>query len=177
MIKGGTGGANTNLTGLRFEAKTDLANALKTANYSVEDNRVSLNGEFFCLLLRKGALYKFLTKQDVNYLDHISNKMLPDECAYFPEANHFLIVEKKWQTVHGSVDEKLAACDFKLKRYRRLFSSMNAGVTMVYVLNDYFQEQRYKDVLEYMRAAGCQVFFEELPLDILRACSSPNQGD
>ena len=174
MIKGGTGGANTNLTGLRFEAKTDLADALKTANYSVEDDRVSLNGELFCLLLRKHALYKFLPTKGVDYLDYISNRMLPDECAYFPTSNHFLIVEKKWQTIDGSVDEKLAACDFKLRRYRRLFSSMNAGVTMVYVLNDYFQQERYKDVFEYMKMSGCQVYFEELPLDVLRTCSDPD---
>lgn len=177
MIKGGTGGANTNLTGLRFEAKTNLADALRAAGYSIEGNRVSLNGALFCLLVGQHDLYRFLPTKGVNYLDYISNKMLPDECAYFPEANHFLIVEKKWQTIGGSVDEKLAACDFKLKRYRRLFASLDAGVTMVYVLNDYFQEQRYQDVFEYMKAAGCQVYFEELPLEVLRTCSSPTKGD
>lgn len=171
MIKGGTGGANTNLAGLRFEAKTNLADALMAAGYGIEGNRVSRDSDLFCLLVGKHDLYRFLLTKGVDYLDHMSNKMLPDECAYFPSSNHFLIVEKKWQEIGGSVDEKLAACDFKLKRYRRLFSPLDARVTMVYVLNDYFQQKRYEDVFEYMQMSGCQVYFEELPLEVLSACS------
>ena len=174
MIKGGTGGANTNLTGLRFEKDTDLAGALISLGYLVEADEVREDAGLFCLLMRKRSLYRFLKRKGVDYLDYMSNMMEPDECAYFPDSNHFLIVEKKWQETSGSVDEKLAACDFKLRRYQRLFASIGAGVTMVYLLNDYFKQDRYRDVISYMKESGCQVYFEELPHDILIECSTPS---
>ncbi len=175
MIEGGTGGANTNLTGLRFEKDTDLAEALIALGYLVKGEEVTEDNTLFCLLMRKRGLYRFLRRKNVDYLDYMSNMMEPDECAYFPASNHFLIVEKKWQEKSGSVDEKLAACDFKLRRYRRLFSSIGAGVTMVYLLNDYFKQDKYRDVINYMTESGCEVHFKELPLEILIQCSNPKK--
>jgi len=45
MIKGGTGGSNT-LTGLRYEAKVELAIFLNSQNgYRIDDTRVYYNGK------------------------------------------------------------------------------------------------------------------------------------
>ena len=168
MIKGGTGGALTNVTGLKFERETDISEAFQAAGLKVAGDNVFDGEHLICILMRKRALYRYLQTQDVDWQDYISSSMEPDECLYFPKSNHFLIIEKKWQEVAGSVDEKLAACDFKLKRYLRLFKPLEASCSMIYLLNDWFKHPRYKDVLDYMTASNCEVYFQEIPSSVLK---------
>jgi hypothetical protein len=73
----------------------------------------------------------------------------------------------KFQEVAGSVDEKLQTCDFKNKQYTKLLSPLGISVKYTYILSDWFKDQSYKDVLEYVRSVGCYYFFNELPLDFL----------
>ncbi len=104
---------------------------------------------------------------DVGYEKLISKKLLPDDAVLVLGNKTLFIVETKFQTVAGSVDEKLQTCDFKLKQYRKLIKPLHIEVKYVYVLNDWFRKKEYKDVLDYIRSVGCDYFFNELPLGYL----------
>ena len=89
---------------------------------------------------------------------------LPDNCIYVIINNTLFIIEVKHQCTPGSVDEKLQTCDFKRKQYRRLLSRLNIEVEYVYILNDWFKDKRYKDVLDYIISVNCQYYFDYIPL-------------
>jgi hypothetical protein len=166
MIKGGKGGANT-LTGLQFESRINLATAIsKLPNYEVIGDCVFYKNEKVAELFSKHKLYKnLLILKGVNYLDHISKKLLPDEAVLI--GTTLFIVEMKFQFVGGSVDEKLQTCHFKKRQYVKLFSKTGVEIEYVYVLNDWFMKPEYKDVLEYIEEVGCKYFFNEIPLAFL----------
>lgn len=167
MIKGGKGGANTNLTGLAFEEKTSLEEALKVAGFEVEKFVVSKEGKILGELAGQDRLYNFLKARDVDWSKRISRKLKPDEALYSLKAKKLTIVEKKFQNVNGSVDEKLQTSGFKLKQYRRLVDGLGIEVQYVYLLSDYFANPRYQDVLEHIRESGADYHFESLPLELL----------
>jgi hypothetical protein len=169
MKKNGIGGGNTQ-TGIHFEAKTDLLVYLdkKVPGYSVK--KAKIGSEIFCekklvaQSFRKHELYKFLGLQGIDWTKHLSKKLLPDDAIYVIKENTLFIIEVKYQQVEGSVDEKLQTCDFKLKQYKKLFSELNYEVKYFYVLSDWFKNERYKDVLNYIISVNCKYYFEYLPL-------------
>ena len=83
---------------------------------------------------RKHALYVMLKQRGIDYRDHLSKMLLPDDAIYVIVENTMFIVELKFQNVRGSVDEKLQTCDFKKKQYRKLFAPLNYEVEYIYVL-------------------------------------------
>lgn len=169
MKEGGNGGQSTK-TGMIFERDTDLKTALLSqTGISIHGHEVCLHGECVGYILRKNELYKkFLGKNNVNWQEIISKKLLPDEAYFSLTTNTLVIIEKKYQQVAGSVDEKLQTCGFKKKQYEKLCGSLeNFKVEYVYVLNDWFRNRAYKDVLEYIEEAGCRYYFNELPYGLL----------
>ena len=81
-----------------------------------------------------------------------------------PSQKKLFIVELKFQQVAGSVDEKLQTCDFKKKQYQRLMDPLKIEVEYIYILNDWFKSETYKDTLDYVISVGCQYYFNYLPL-------------
>jgi hypothetical protein len=77
------------------------------------------------------------------------------------------IIEKKYQETSGSVDEKLPNCDFKKKEYEKLFNPLDIKVKYIYVFNEWFKQDIYRDVLEYIKFVGCDYYFVEIPLEAL----------
>lgn len=117
--------------------------------------------------ISKYALYKWLKSKEVNWQDYISKKLLPDAAFYIEETNQIMIFEKKFQQRAGSVDEKLQTCGFKIYEYRKLFSSLGiTNVTYTYILNDWFKQPSYRDVLHFIKTTdGCDyIFFEGDPI-------------
>jgi hypothetical protein len=167
MIKGGTGGANTNKTGLKFERDTSLEESLRENGFHVEDDRIFFNHHEKGLLLGKGRLYRYLEGKDVDWKSILSAKLLPDDAVLATQTNRLTIVEKKWQEVSGSVDEKLQTCGFKLRQYKRLAKPLGIEVQYVYLLNDWFAHPRYQDVLNYIQEVGADFHFKSLPLELL----------
>ena len=164
MIKGGTGGSNTQ-TGLLYEAKTDLKVFLNSKEgYKVEGTRVFYHGDLVARFFKKHELYGFLKSNNIDWKQHISKKLLPDGCIYVIVNNTVFIIEVKYQQVSGSVDEKLQTCDFKRKEYIKLFSKLNYKVEYCYVLNDWFLQEEYKDVLDYVISVNCRYYFTYIPL-------------
>lgn len=168
MKKGSIGGANT-ITGLHFEKKVNLSSALnKIPGYEVKGDNIYYNKEKIAVLYGKNKFYKnFLEPQNVDYGNYISYKMFPDEALYNIKQKKFYIIEIKFQQVSGSVDEKLQSCDFKKKQYLKLLSSIDVEVEFGYILNDWYEQYKYKDVLEYINSVGCFYYFSKIPFDFL----------
>ena len=169
MIRGGKGGRTPLKHGLHFEKRTDFATVIsKVPGYSVEDGAILFNGKEIARLYKKNMLYTgLLAPMGVDYSDLISKRLLPDDAVLVLVNKTIYIVEVKFQTVAGSVDEKLQTCDFKLKQYKKLIGPLGLNVKYVYVLNKWFQKPEYKDVLDYIKSVGCDYFFDELPLGYL----------
>ncbi len=167
MIKGGIGGGNT-ITGLIYEGKVDLATFLsQQKDYAVVGVNVFYKGEIVAQTFKKHQFYKFLEKRGVDWQDHISRQLVPDNCIYVIINNTLFIIEVKTQHTTGSVDEKLQTCDFKKKQYQKLLSQLNIEVEYVYILDDWFRQKIYKDVLDYIHSVRCQYYFNYIPLQKL----------
>lgn len=181
MIRNGKGGGNTK-TGLVFEGKTDLATFLSKQNgYCIKEEKeqVKFNGKDVTVLVKNvyynnekvAEIYKkhsfynsLLKKLDINWKECISKQLLPDDSIFVIIKNTVYIIECKHQQVAGSVDEKLQTCDFKKKQYKKLLSKANLEVQYIYLLDDWFRDSKYKDVLDYIQSVNCDYFFEYIPL-------------
>ena len=181
MVKNGKGGGNTK-TGLIFEGKTDLGAFLSTqkgyeirtitenVSYNGTKQKVCVRTVFFnnekvAELYKKNEIYTSLLKKlNINWEMYISIKLLPDDSIFVIIKNTVYIIECKHQQVGGSVDEKLQTCDFKKKEYKKLFSKANIDVEYIYLLDDWFRNPKYKDVLDYIHSVGCDYYFEYIPL-------------
>lgn len=194
MKAGGTGGGNT-VTGIRFEKGVDLlALFKKMPDYTIEteldEQGKPINGMFKVLYqgilvarsFKQHGFYKFLEQEGVDWKNIVSKRLLPDDSLLVIVRDTLFIIEVKYQQVAGSVDEKLQTCDFKRKQYSKLVHSLGLKVEYVYVLNDWFEKEEYRDVLEYINSMNCHYKFRDLPLSWLglpdgsgRSSSEPSQ--
>ena len=165
MIKGGKGGGNTR-TGLVFEGKTDLSNFLSTQpHYNVIGCDVFYDEQKVAEVYKKHKFYSiFLRNLGIDWTKYISKQLLPDDSIFVLLNNTLFVIECKHQQIAGSVDEKLQTCDFKKKQYKKLMSSANIDVEYIYLLDDWFRDKKYKDVLDYIHSVGCDYYFEYIPL-------------
>ena len=175
MKKGGIGGGNT-ITGLIYEAKVDLGIFLsQQEDYKVTGFDVFYKNKLVAKLFKKHGLYTFLKSMGIDWRKHLSHKLLPDNCIYVIVKNTVYIIEVKHQQVGGSVDEKLQTCDFKKKQYIKLFSELNYKVEYMYILDDWFRQEKYKDVRDYIISVGCQYYYNYIPLQELGLPVPPSQ--
>lgn len=167
-VKKKPGGAQTTYNGLKFERKTHFTTMIKEhSEYSLSTNgEIFKNNSYIGEYFEKGEFYSVLLKKlGVNYKDFLSKKIIPD--GTFFVKNTVYIIEKKFQIIQGSVDEKLQTCDFKKKQYERLFNPMGINVEYYYLLNDFFKKSCYNDVFNYIKSVGCKYFFNTLPLNAI----------
>lgn len=163
------GGSSTNAHGLWFEQETSLAAALEAAGYMVMDNYVFANGQQAAWISRKRSdVYRhFLEPAGIDWTQLLSKQMYPDEAFYNINTHYMYIIEKKFQSSAGSVDEKLQTCDFKKRQYCKLFGAMGIWVEYIYVCNNWFRQDAYRDVISYINSVGCHIVFNEIPLHYL----------
>lgn len=167
MKKGGAGGGNTK-TGLIYEGKVDLATFIAAQkNYTVKGSDVFYKGECVAHIFKKYAFYKYLETKGVDWRKHLSRQLLPDNAIYVIVNNTMFILEVKTQNGGGSVDEKLQTCDFKKRQYQKLLFQLNMEVEYIYILDEWFKDHKYKDVLDYIISVGCQYYFNYIPLQKL----------
>lgn len=143
MTSGGTGGANTNKTGLNFEAQATIA------------RQDGIN-------LSKTKLKSWVKKEkNIEITDYLSWAFQPDEAYFLPATNEVIIYEKKFQSTAGSVDEKLGNCAWKVQEYKALFNACGIDkVSYIYIFNDWFKQDRYKKLLAYIKSVkDCDYFF------------------
>lgn len=164
MIKNGKGGGNTK-TGLIFEGKTDLVTFLgQQQGYRIDEDNVYYKERLVAQVYKQRGFLNLLKKHGIKWEEHISKMLYPDNSIYVMINNTLFIIECKFQQVGGSVDEKLQTCDFKKKQYQKLMAQANIEVEYIYLLNDWFRNPKYKDVLDYIISVRCQYYFEYIPL-------------
>jgi len=170
MIKDGIGGSNTK-TGLHFEERVDIKKLLQgIEGYELVETskksgyRVLYDGKEVARCFQKHEFYRFLAEFKIDWKEHLSKQLLPDNGLFVIVRDTLFIIEIKFQQVAGSVDEKLQTCDFKRKQYTKLVHSLGWRVEYVYVLNDWFKEDCYKDTLDYIHSVNCHYMFNEIPL-------------
>ncbi|MDR3363360.1 MAG: hypothetical protein LBS91_00175 [Clostridiales Family XIII bacterium] len=177
MKEKGIGGANT-ATGLHFEAKTDLATFISIQkDYLVKENDapkvvcsrflVYYKGKEVGEIFKQRGLYRYLNEiPQYDWKSIISKQVRPDDAIFVIAKNTIYIIEKKYQQISGSVDEKLQTCDFKKKQYTKLFAPLNKEVEYAYLLNSkWFNKPAYKDTLDYIISVKCKYYFDYIPLD------------
>lgn len=92
---------------------------------------------------------------------------MPDD-AFINIINRTIyIIEKKFQSVSGSVDEKLQTCLYKKRQYTKLARQIGYDLEYTYVLSGWFAKPKYADVLGFIEEVGCHYYFDELPLEFL----------
>ena len=170
MIKNGQGGSNTQ-TGLHFEAKADIRKIFESIpGYDLRPTRdnagyeVWFNEALLAHCFKKQEFYRFLARYDINWQEHLSKRLEPDNGLFVIVRDTLFIIEIKFQQVSGSVDEKLQTCDFKRKQYTKLVHSLGWRVEYVYVLSDWYKNSRYRYSLEYILSMNCHYQFNTIPL-------------
>lgn len=165
MISGGKGGGNTT-TGNIFEEKTNVFNSIgKRVGFSIYENSLYYGKEKLAISADQHKFYSFLKENGIDWKNILSKKLLPDNAII--TKNKIIIFESKYQKVNGSVDEKLQTCLFKKRQYQKLCVSLFKEVVYAYVLNDWFRDYKYFDVLNYINDVGCYYFFNEVPLEFI----------
>lgn len=167
MKAGGKGGANTR-TGLIYEDKVDLATFIaKQKKYTVKDCDVLYLGECVAHIFKKYAFNTFLETRGIDWRQHLSKQLLPDNAIHVIVNNTMFILEVKTQHTVGSVDDKLQTCDYKKKQYKKLLFQQNMEMEYIYILDEWFRQPKYKDVLDYVISVGCQYYFNYISLQKL----------
>lgn len=167
MKAGGKDGANTR-TGLIYEDKVDLATFIaKQKKYTVKDCGVLNLGECVAHIFKKYAFNTFLETRGIDWRQHLSKQLLPDNAIYVIVNNTMFILEVKTRHTVGSVDEKLQTYDYKKKQYQKLLFQLNMEVEYIYILDEWFRQPKYKDVLDYVISVGCQYYFNYISLQKL----------
>lgn len=164
------GGALTNINGLNFEQTTSLNDALIDAGFEIRNHYdVYLNGHLIGHSINKAEFSTvFLRKNGIDYKCFNSKRWEPDE-AFINEKNRTVyIIEKKFQSTSGSVDEKLATFPFKIYEYTKLLAPIRYSIVYIYLLSSqWFNVPKYRDYYNYMDALGCPYYFDRLPLEAL----------
>lgn len=177
------GGARTNVNGLLFEDFTALHNLLpliSSGTHQIQNNQLFIKGvrQSNFIYLPKGHFRLFLRQMHPMLDDQIadggiwSKELRPDQAMII--GNTINILEAKTQNGKGSVDEKLQTCDFKKKQFERLLEPIYR-VEYVYLLDDWFLDEKYRDVKAYINASGCKYFFARQSYDQLQFLNFINQ--
>lgn len=163
------GGAQTNANGLHFEQTSELRDLFDNRDhFTIVGDNIFKDGNLVATLYQKHGLYKnLLVPNGIDYKQYISKKLLPDDAIFVHGSRTLFIIEKKFQSSAGSVDEKLQTCDFKKKQYTKLLDPLGIRVEYCYFLCDWFLQDEYNDVKQYIEDVGCRYFFDEIPLDYL----------
>lgn len=151
----GAGGSNTNINGLSFEEETDISNYFRYENYNVDNVMYKIfyfNGNKI-VQVRKKNLEKYLKNDFVK----LEKSLQPDEAFIDIQNKNLYILEKKFQKVAGSVDEKIQTGVFKKEFYEELYPSYK--IYYAYVLNDWFKNDKYKPELRYLEKYNISIFW------------------
>lgn len=167
MILGGSLGSSTK-TGLYWEESTDLTRLL-SMQYKIcpmTSELISLDTGAYQQIFNvpKWQLYTLLKNRfNLDSETFMSKKILGDEVILNANTKTVYVFEKKSQQCAGSVDEKIQTCDFKKKQLQKMMGSVGYQVQYIYLLNEWFMQPQYRDVLEYIQSVGCEYYFNNIP--------------
>ena len=158
----GAGGANTNKNGLKYEEVTDLKDRFQICKKINKTNiyEVVFKGHSDVYInANKNELHKYMEKEGEKnlLLCPASGCKQPDEAYIHLNRKVLFIIEKKFQQGSGSVDEKIQTGVFKLLHYTELFP--NFKIYYIYCLSDWFKQNEYVSILNYLKINGIPVFW------------------
>ena len=165
------GGSQTNKNGLKFERDTDFIEAVKLFNHlKVRENQILFEGRQVALVTEKHSFYRdFLDPLGINYKEIVSSKLLPDTAVINYHTRDVFIIEKKYQSGHGSVSEKLQTTDFKLGQYKKLLKNTKYKANFLWLLNgSYFNQAKFRDVYSHIESQGGKYYFDLIPIEDLK---------
>lgn len=144
----GAGGANTNRTGLSFEAQTNNVPYLEKKGFTKVTLGKGATSHYWQLATSEKVIY-FSKKQGFKQLMKekfgISIPREPDESYLIHDLKEqtfiLKIVEKKNQNVEGSVDEKLLAAHGIRRIYKKCFENNNVAIHYAFCLSPYFKQK------------------------------------
>lgn len=154
MITGGTGGANTQ-TGAIFEMETDLKQNLINAG-------IDINNVIFC---KQHDFPRLMKKHNFNMREQFGKEFHPDEA--FILNNELFVIEKKYQCVQGSVDEKIQTGPYKKLIYETCAKALGLKkATYIYLLKEEaFNKPKYTThQIPYLRQNNIPVYFDNFPI-------------
>ena len=151
----------------RKHTKVDFLSFLKQIP-GYEYQKIYYQGNLVARCFKKHQFYIFLKEHDIDWEKIISKKLLPDNALLGIIRETLFIIGVKYQQGEVSVDEKLQTCDFNRKQYLKLVASLPLKVEYVYVLIDWFNNPKYKDVLDYIHSVNCHYKFKEPLLQFRR---------
>ena len=160
------GGANTNANGKVYERKVNLTGRNTNDLKFTEEKEIVNRGKVVGHYGSQGEFKSILKEKfNIDLLDIISSELKPDEFVFQENSKELIVLENKYQTVEGSVDEKLQTCHFKKYQYEKVAKQLGyTSVKLIYLLNDWFSKEKYTDVLNYMKAIGCDYIITEKEL-------------
>ena len=159
----GAGGKNTNINGLNYEKITNLIlykdDITFISNQSFGKNK---NDNYDIFEIKNNIFYRFMKKGLKNYFiktfqNQFHKNLEPDESLFHKNKNRLFIIEKKFQNVSGSVDEKIQTGPCKLFMYSKLYPDLE--IKYIYLLSDWFLQNKYDLEKEYLDLHKIKYFF------------------
>lgn len=165
MIKNGIGGASTNKNGKEFEKISSIKNVFENnSEYMVIDNELYRNN--ICI-------GRFYNQQRINLLINLLNlpknklwscDLYPDGALYIFDEKKLYISESKEQSGTGSVDFKPNGFPALKWKYEKLFSIKGITIKFCGVYSDYFKNEKFNDMFEYLKLNNISTFFNKIDL-------------
>lgn len=179
MIKGGSGGASTNKTGLKFEKNVNFKNSIEKIGFITESTGIKniykvinkYNNEFG-YIGEKSSFYTFFNfylseihKRNIKIEDQIPKRLFPDKFYFSTIEDKLYIIECKYQQSSGSTDEKIQSALYKKHFYLQLLYEFYIPVEYIYIWNEWFDKAAYADVKKYLFKNGIYFYINELPIN------------
>lgn len=157
-------------TGKRFEEKVNFIGRVgKTPGYRTEKKygkrwtNIYYKGKLTAVYFEKGGFYDYMKEEHGIEKAGLSAYPNPDGGLFSPHNKHLFIFEMKQQQCQGTADEKLQTFEFKHEQYKKLMKGTGITTSYSYVLNDWFRQPQYKDVLNFIEKKGYRYFFNRIP--------------
>lgn len=154
-------------SGADFETATDIQSALVSEGFLPKGD-TSYNGTHSLQFMSKYGFVRWV-KAKFNASWRTAGviwNLLPDEAIYCHQTNTVTIVEKKFQRTQGSVDEKILTGPVKAHAYTQLFKGTGIKVRYVFLLSDWFKDEKYTFFIEHNRTLGVDTFFNSIPANV-----------
>ena len=154
------GGKNTNFNGLSYENITNIT--IKLESKEIKKFGKNINDIYHMYEINNNIIYRLIKNGLKNFLINEYNSkceknLEPDECFVNVKNKKIYILEKKFQQVSGSVDEKIQTAQFKFEYYKELYPTFT--IKYAYVLSDWFKADKYKPEMRYLEKYNFAVFW------------------
>jgi hypothetical protein len=152
----GAGGKKTNKHGLSYEEKITNKIIDNLGIIKHKEKFGKCKNDIITIVIINDKEYKLLVKKGLEHYIKPSGK-----CSYHPQPDICFVNEKtiyileiKFQSRAGSVDEKIQTSSIKKALYEDLYEGYK--IKYAYILNDWFKKYKYTSVIKHINVP---VFF------------------